>query len=55
MKYAVDFSYTIPEWATIEVEANSDDDAKDLALENFESAFPEAQDVEITGVTDIGE
>lgn len=44
-RFEVDFEYTVPQFTTIEVEAEDEDDALVLAEEVFEQAYPEADEV----------
>lgn len=45
--YEVEFTYLVPEWGTVELEADNHEDAKEEALKHIEMSYPEANDVEI--------
>lgn len=50
MKYIVEGSYNVPEWFDLDITADTEDEAKAEAIKNIEMSFPEAIDVEVTGV-----
>jgi hypothetical protein len=52
--YQVDFEYNLPEFGTVELEADSEEEAEELAKEQFVEMYPEAVDLEIIGVNVIG-
>lgn len=55
MKYDVDFEYNIPEWATVQVEAENKDEAEELARDEFDMMFPEAIEPTVIEVSVIHE
>lgn len=55
MKYKVDFEYTVPEWAEVEIDADSKETATVLANVEFDHIYPEAIDTKVIGVTEIGD
>ena len=48
--YQVSYSYEIPEWGTIELEADDEDQAQQLAMEEIEYSYPEINNIEISKV-----
>ena len=48
--YQVSYSYEIPEWGTIELEADSEDQARELAMDEIEFSYPEINNIEISKV-----
>jgi hypothetical protein len=48
--YQVSYSYEIPEWGTIELEADSEDQARELAMDEIEFSYPEISNIEISKV-----
>lgn len=55
MDYQVDFSYTVPEWSDVTLQADSEDDAAEQAKKIIEQLYPEAIDVEIDNIRQIEE
>lgn len=49
-KYEVEFSYAVPEWGDITLEADTQEEAEDEAINHVNMSYPEAIDIEITGV-----
>ena len=54
MQYNVEVAYTINEWATITVDADDENEARELGLKEFEMTWPEANDIEVLEVNQIG-
>ncbi len=50
-KYLVNIEYTLPEFAEIEIEAISEDDAKKQANDEFERLYPETLALQVVSVT----
>jgi hypothetical protein len=48
--YQVSYSYEIPEWGTIELEAENEEEARELAMEEIEFSYPEISNIEISKV-----
>ena len=48
--YQVSYSYEIPEWGTIELEADDEEQARALAMEEIEYSYPEINNIEISKV-----
>ena len=53
MDYQVDFSYTVPEWSDVTLQADSEDEAKEKARQIIDELYPEAMDIEIDNVRQI--
>lgn len=51
--YKVNFSYAVPEWASVEVNANDMAEAANFARDQMDFMYPEALDVEVTSVEAI--
>lgn len=51
--YSVDFSYKIEEWGSIELEADSADQADELGREHVYVTFPEATDITVDAIKEI--
>jgi len=51
--YKVDYSYMEPGWDDILVEADTKEEAKEIATQRIAQAYPEAQDFEIVEVEEI--
>lgn len=54
-KYRVSLEHFTPEFSDVEVTANDPDEAEDKAISEIEKLYPEAIDVEVTGVLEITE
>jgi hypothetical protein len=50
MKYKVDIEYSVPEFATVELDADDEGQARSEALKIFNQEYPEAIDEEIVRV-----
>ena len=48
--YQVSYSYEVPEWGTIELEADDEDQACELAMEEILFSYPEINNVEISKI-----
>jgi len=48
--YQVSYSYEVPEWGTIELEADDEDQARELAMDEIEYSYPEINNIEISKV-----
>lgn len=53
-KYKVDFEYFVPEFSEITLTADTPDEAEETALIEIQKLFPEAQEIEVTMVTELG-
>lgn len=53
--YDVEFSYKLPEWGNVELEAIDADEAETLAERYVKETFPDAMDVEVTSVREVKE
>lgn len=53
-QYEVEFEYSIPEFGSVVVDANSHEDAETMAMERIEDLFPEAIDVVVIKVAKLG-
>jgi hypothetical protein len=53
--YDVEFSYKLPEWGNVELEATDTDEAETLAERYVKDTFPDAVDVMITSVREVKE
>ena len=51
--YQVDFTYLVPEWGNVELDADTQETAKELAMSEIEDLYPEAVEIEITNVSEI--
>lgn len=51
--YQVDFAYKVEEWGTIELEADSIEQADELGREHVYATFPEATDITVDAVKEI--
>lgn len=49
-KYRVEYVCQVPEWGDVTLDADTEEEAKDLALHEIGMIYPEAVDVEIEGV-----
>lgn len=52
-QYKVSLEHFTPEFSDVEVTANDPDEAEDKAISEIEKLYPEAIDVEVTGVLEI--
>ena len=52
-KYKVEFSYNVPEWGDVELDAESEDEATSDAERHILMSFPEAIDVSIDKVEEL--
>ncbi len=55
MKYEVDFEYNVPEWAVVEIDADTVEEAENKAQAEFEMMFPEAVEPVVLGVNAVNE
>lgn len=51
--YEVDYSYKIGEWGTVELEADTPDQADELGREYVYETFPDVTDITVDGVKEI--
>lgn len=51
--YRISYSYQIPEWGTIELEATDEDHARTLAEEEIAFSYPEISDLEIGKIEEV--
>jgi hypothetical protein len=51
--YNVSFTYDLPEWGDITLDAKDAEEASELALDQIEALYPEALNVDITKVKEI--
>ncbi len=49
-KYQIEYSYQVPEWGTIELNADNKDEAEGLAYIEIKQLFPEVLDVQVDSV-----
>lgn len=52
-RYQVDFTYKIQEWGSVELEANSVEEAELLGIEYVKEVYDEVIDVEVEGVREV--
>lgn len=55
MMYDVEFSYNLPEWGNVELDADNPEDADRLAFDYIRNSFPDAVNIEITSVREVKE
>ena len=53
MLYQIDYSYQVPEWGTIELNANSPEEAEGLALVEIKQLFPEVLEIQVDTIKEI--
>ena len=51
--YEVDFSYKLPEWGSVTLEANDVDEAEQLGREYVTDSYQDIEDVEIESVREL--
>ena len=52
-QYEVDFSFRMPEWGSVILEAVDKDEAEEFALEHVREAYPDATNIDIDDVKEI--
>lgn len=52
-QYNVTLEHFTPEFSSVVVTANDPDEAEDKAISEIEKLYPEAIDIEVTGVLEI--
>jgi len=52
-RYEVNFSYKLPEWGTVTLEAKDLQEAEELALEYVEESYPDVEDIEVDVIREI--
>lgn len=53
--FDVEFTYKLPEWGNVELDADDAEHAERLADKYIRESFPDAQDIEITSVREAKE
>jgi len=51
--YEVNFSYKLPEWGTVTLEAKDLQEAEELALEYVEESYPDVENIEVDAIREI--
>jgi hypothetical protein len=49
-KYQIDYSYQVPEWGTIDLPADNEEQAREFALEQIKELYPEILEIQIDKV-----
>lgn len=51
--YEVDFTYKVEEYGTVELEADTIEQAEDFAREHVQEAYPEVTSLDITSIKEV--
>lgn len=51
--YAVDFTYVLPEFGSIEFNAENEKEAEEMAIDYIAETYPEAEDLQIEEVRKV--
>lgn len=51
--YEIGFSYNVPEWSTVTLDADTPEQAEDMGREHAHEAYPDVQNIEIDFVREI--
>lgn len=48
--FVIDFNYIEPRWGSVNLSADDQKEAEDIALDHIQLAYPEASEIDITSV-----
>jgi hypothetical protein len=51
--FEVEFTGSIPEFGTVDLQAENEEEAKEIAIKEVEKTYPEYYDIEVVKVSEI--